>query len=105
MQSSKENLVSLVSKRKVDDGQWHHLVGTSDGRRAALYVDGELEDSADAKPIALNSVPLRIGSNLEALGRGFSGWIDEVRLYGYGLSQAEVKALYIRGGNASQVEK
>ena len=62
------------------------------------YVDGEREDSADAKPIALNSVPLRIGSNLEALGRGFSGWIAEVRLYGYGLSQAEVKALYQGAG-------
>jgi hypothetical protein len=104
-QSGNENLVSLVSKRKVDDGQWHHLVGTSDGRRAALYVDGELEDSAEAKPIALNSVPLRVGSNLEALGRGFSGWIDEVRLYGYGLSQGEVKALYIRGSSTSQGKK
>ena len=105
VQSSSENLVSLVSKRKVDDGQWHHLVGVSDGHRAALYVDGELEDSADAKPIALNSVPLRIGSNLEALGRGFSGWIDEVRLYGYGLSQAEVKALYQGAGTVPRAEK
>jgi hypothetical protein len=104
-QSGNENLVSLVSKRKVDDGQWHHLVGVSDGRRAALYVDGELEDSADAKPIALNSVPLRIGSNLEALGRGFSGYIDEVRLYGYGLSQAEVKTLYQGAGTGPRAEK
>ena len=54
-ESSGTNQVSLVSKRKVDDGQWHHLVGVSDGRRAALYLDGELEDSADAKPIAQNS--------------------------------------------------
>jgi hypothetical protein len=89
----------------VDDGQWHHVVGVSDGRRAALYLDGELEDSADAKPIALNSVPLRIGSNLEALGRGYGGCIDEVRLYGYGLSEAEVKALYRGGGESPRAEK
>ena len=103
--SSDENLVSLVSKRKVDDGQWHHVVGVSDGRRAAVYVDGELEDSAEAKPIALNSVPLRIGSNLEALGKGYSGCIDEVRLYGYGLSQTEVKALYQGAGAGQRAEK
>jgi hypothetical protein len=96
-----QNLVSLVSKRKVDDGQWHHLVGLSDGRRAALYVDGELEDSGDAKPIAQNTAPVMIGCNSAARERRFNGWIDDVRLYGYGLSEQEVKALYRGGGSAT----
>ena len=104
-ESGDANLVSLVSKRKVDDGQWHHVVGVSDGRRAALYVDGELEDSADAKPIAQNSSPVMIGCNSAAHERRFNGWIDDVRLYGYGLSEAEVKALYRGGGEASRAEK
>ncbi len=88
------NLVSLVSKRRVDDGEWHHVAGLSDGRRVALYVDGELEASADAKPIAPNNAPVMIGCNANAYERRFNGWIDDVRLYGYGLSEAEVKALY-----------
>jgi hypothetical protein len=96
-QGSYKNAVRLIAKRKVDDGQWHHLVALSDGRRAALYVDGELEASADAQPIARNSDPVMIGCNSTAYERRFNGWIDDVRLYGYGLTEQEVKALY-RGG-------
>jgi hypothetical protein len=105
VKKSDENLVSLVSKRKVDDGQWHHLVAVSDGRRAALYVDGELEASADAKPIARNSAPVMIGCNSAAYERRFNGWIDDVRLYGYGLSEADIKALYRGNSNALRAEK
>jgi len=105
VKSGDQGLVSLVSKTKVDDGQWHHLVGVSDGHRAALYVDGELEDSAEARPIAQNSAPMRIGSNAAALGRGFNGWIADVRLYGYGLSEADVKALYRSGAGTLHAEK
>jgi MSHA biogenesis protein MshQ len=100
-----QNLVSLVSKTKVDDGQWHHLVGVSDGRRAALYVDGQLEASADAKPIARNNVPVMIGCNSAAYERRFNGWIDDVRLYGYGLSEAEVKALCRGDGETARAAK
>jgi len=102
---SDDNLVRLVSKRKVDDGQWHHLVGVSDGRRAALYVDGEQEDSAEAGPIAPNDAPVMIGCNSAAYDLRFNGWIDDVRLYGYGLSEAEVKALYHAIGDTSRAER
>ena len=100
VESGDQNLVSLVSKRKVDDGQWHHLVGLSDGHRAALYVDGEPEASAEAKPIAQNSAPVMIGCNSTAYERRFNGWISDVRLYGYGLSEADIKALYRSGENS-----
>lgn len=105
VESGDQNLVSLVTKRRVDDGQWHHLVGLSDGRRAALYLDGELEDSADAKPIAQNSAPVMIGCISIAYERRFNGWMDDVRLYGYGLSEAEVKALYRGGSDTTRAEK
>ena len=105
VESGDQNLTSLVSKRKVDDGQWHHLAGVSDGRRAALYVDGELEALADAKPIAQNNSPVMIGCNSTAYERRFNGWIRDVRLYGYGLSEAEVKALYRGGGETSRAVK
>ncbi len=89
--------ISVVSKRNVDDGQWHHVVGLSDARRVALYLDGTLEQSAPAKPMAQNAAPVMIGCNSAAYDRRFNGWIDDVRLYGYGLSDAEVKALYRAG--------
>jgi len=98
-------LICLVSKRKLDDDQWHHVAGVSDGRRAALYVDGELEASVDAKPIAQNNAPVMIGCNSAAYDRRFNGWIDDVRLYGYGLSETEVKALCRDGGEAAHAAK
>ena len=104
-EDGKQDKVRVVSKRKVDDGQWHHVAGVSDGRRVALYVDGELEDSAAAKPIAQNTAPVMIGCNSEAYERRFNGWIDDVRLYGYGLSDAEVKALYRGAGSGLRAER
>lgn len=105
-EDSEKHLVSVASKRKVDDGQWHHVVGVSDGHHAALYVDGELEATADAKTIAQNTAPLMIGCNPPpSYGKRFDGWIDDVRLYGYGLSQAEVKALYQGAGPVLRAEK
>ena len=100
-----KNLTALVSKRNVDDGEWHHVVGVIDGQHALLYVDGELEDSAAAKPIAQNNAPVMIGCNSQAFERRFNGWIDDVRLYGYGLSEAEVKALYRGAGEPSRAAK
>jgi hypothetical protein len=102
---AEHGLVSLVSKRKVDDGQWHHVVGATDGHRAALYVDGALEDSADAKPIAQNDAPMMIGCMSTARDRKFDGWIDDVRLYAYGLSEAEVQALYRAAADTSRAAK
>lgn len=92
--SGGKTVVRVISKRSVDDGQWHQVVGLSDGRRAALYVDGELEDSGEAKPIAQNTQSVMIGCNSEHYERRFNGWIDDVRLYSYGLSEDEVKGLY-----------
>ena len=99
------NLICLVSKRKVDDGQWHHVAGVVDGKRVLLYVDGEVEDSAEAKPIAPNSAPVMIGCNANAYERRFNGWIDDVRLYGYGLTAADIKALYQAAGETARAAK
>jgi len=84
----------VKTKRPVDDGQWHHLAGVYDGQRVALFLDGELEDSVSAGgPIAVNTEPVMIGQNSMGRTQPFKGWIDEVRLYGRGLSVQEIKAL------------
>jgi hypothetical protein len=92
------DLVGVVSKQSVDDGKWHHVVGLTDGRRVALYLDGELQATATAKPLAQNTYSVMIGCNAQYYDRRFNGWIDDVRLYGYALSDDEVKALYLAGG-------
>lgn len=97
---------SLTSQRVVDDGQWHHVVGQYDGRRASLYLDGSLEDSlAAAGPVAVNTEPVMLGRNSMGPNRSFNGWLDDVRLYRRVLSGPEIQALYRGGTNTSPAAK
>jgi len=66
------------------------------GRQPAssLYIDGTLDVSAKTRgQVNINTYPVWIGENAEHSGRGWHGLIDEVRLYNYALSQAEIKSL------------
>lgn len=85
-------------KINVNDGAWHHVVGSYDGARACLYVDGRL-DSVEAVSglIWTNEHPVLVGLNAEHRGRGWSGMIDDVRIYSYGLSAGEVNMLFEGG--------
>lgn len=57
-----------------------------------------MEDSIAATgPLTQNTDLVMIGENAERRGRLFNGWMDDVRLYGYGLSEQEVQALYRSG--------
>ena len=87
------------SKRPLDDSQWHHVAGVYDGQRIALYVDGELEESVTASgPVALNTEPVWLGNNSAARGEYFNGWLGDVRLYGCGLTEGEIKVLHRETG-------
>jgi hypothetical protein len=93
-----QNKTTVAIKRSLTDDQWHHVAATYDGKRMAIYLDGTLQDSAKvAGQIATNSHPVMLGENAEKPGRLFNGWMDDVRLYSYGLSDEEVRALYQEG--------
>ena len=88
----------VKSKRAVDDGQWHHVVATYDGKRMALYLDGTEEEAVAASgSLVLNSLPMTLGENDGSRGRFFNGWMNHARLYSRGLSAEEVQALYRDG--------
>jgi hypothetical protein len=77
-------------------GRWTHLAGTYDGATLRIYMDGRLEATrALAGAIRTSSAPFRIGGG----GSGdvpespFHGEIDEVRLYGRALAEAEIRSL------------
>jgi hypothetical protein len=83
------------SKRPLDDGRWYHVVGVYDGQRIALYVNGELEESVTASgTVALNTEPVWLGNNSASRDAYFNGSLADVRLYGYGLTEAEIQALH-----------
>jgi hypothetical protein len=85
----------LTATRRVDDGQWHHVAGTYDGQRMALYLDGVLDASLAASgSLGLTTEPLWLGNNPVARSEAFTGWLDDLRLYRRGLTEVEIKALH-----------
>ena len=76
-------------------GQWKHWVMVHDGSTNKIYMDGNLV-AEKAVVGALNRTrhPLGIGYNPIDNDNFFKGALDEVRLYNYALSGAEVAALY-----------
>ncbi len=85
-------------KKNVNDGQWHHVVGTFDGNKLSLYIDGQLDAAATLvtapRKIHITDDPVYIGANSQEEGRNWNGLVDEVRLYNYALSEEEIQALY-----------
>ena len=93
------------NSKKVNDGQWHHVVGTYDATTFKLYVDGVDNgsgDGVDAGQTWRTGYTLEIGScagNLGCDGSGehWKGLIDDVRIYNRALSAADVAQLYASG--------
>jgi tetratricopeptide (TPR) repeat protein len=81
--------------------EWHHVCGTYDGANIRLYVDG-VEDPespvAYSGNIDTNNWEVLIGENAQSPGREWNGLIDDVRIYSFALSEAEVKELYAGRG-------
>ncbi len=100
-----DKLASVSSKRALVDSKWHHLAATFDGQQLALYVDGELQQTAAAKgTLARNNDPVWVGDNSARRGRNFDGWIDDVRIFGYALTAEGVQALN-RGGETQRASR
>ncbi|WP_415296825.1 LamG-like jellyroll fold domain-containing protein [Cellulosimicrobium sp. SJTW-1] len=80
------------------DGTWTQLVGTYDGTRMRIYVNG-VEQGSKAGPatVVANSSPLGIGAEPTGF-RPMKGAIDGVRLYDRALSASEVTTLF-QGGS------
>ena len=83
---------------------WHHFVGTYDGYKSTIYVDGVAKGSSAATstkyPIsyyASNGIFIGAeagGSTTTPAGPYFSGRISDVRIYATALSAADIEALY-----------
>jgi hypothetical protein len=85
----------VLGKKAINDGRWHHVAGVYDGRMATLYIDGQRDVWARTSGrIAANSFNVWIGSDSQRKERVWNGLIDDVRIYSYALTAAEVKGLY-----------
>ncbi len=93
--------VFLDSSKVVNDGQFHHIVGTYDGEELKIYIDGSLDSSrAETKVPDKNNLSLRIGRRNNPgdiplySAVPFDGIIDEVAIYDRALSADEIRQHY-----------
>ena len=93
-------IVDLDAPAPVAANVFTHLVGTYDGARMRLYVDGALAaDVAQDGPIRSTDLPLLVGQMLPGqTAYNFPGTVDDVRVYNVALTAAEVAGLYATAG-------
>jgi len=91
----------LLGAKWVTDGRWHHLVYTHDGALGRLYVDG-VPDSIARWPRLEGEAPASLGYDA-SLKSYLRGSLDEVALYDYALSEAQVKRHFQASGQTATV--
>ncbi|MBQ3807489.1 MAG: LamG domain-containing protein [Kiritimatiellae bacterium] len=82
------------------DGTWHHVAVVRDGTNAWFWVDGSLKRSITNMFSVATSSPLCIGNSqsTDAFQRvGWSGMLDEVRVFDRALSEGEIRNLHAFG--------
>lgn len=88
------NPISGGSAPPVDDNKWHHLAATYDGSYAKIYMDGRFITQAVATAMTDPSNNLEIG---HGGGFWFGGSIDNVRIYNYARTPAQIAWEYNKG--------
>jgi hypothetical protein len=93
----------LLTKTRLIDGQWHHVVNTFDGTNDIFYVDGRFESTFRwQRPgrVGATDFDLVIGCKrsgnpaAEDFGKSFRGLIDEPMMWNRALSEKEVAYLF-----------
>ena len=103
-----------MTKIRVDDGKWHHVVTTFDGTAELIYVDGQLQGKFvwnQPDRVGATEFNLVIGcnrSNLDKkeddLGVSFRGLIDEPMIWNRALSEKEVAFLFESQGRTPSAQ-
>lgn len=92
----------VTGTNRIDDGQWHQLVGVYDGTNSEfLYVDGQpAASTTNAAALVLGNVnDLWIGGDPDSGAfQLFNGVIDEPAIFTNALSAAQVQQLFVAAG-------
>jgi hypothetical protein len=89
------------TKKTLEKGVFHHLVGTYDQKNGMhIYYDGKVDESLNQGPKDMGTIDVApnegivIGHNYGLAGRFWDGVIDEVVIYNRALSADEVTQLF-----------
>ena len=75
-------------------GSWTHVALVRDaGRQFYLYVDGQNVGSTTDPGGSLTPTPFKLGRHFNATNGGFSGLIDEMKIYDGALTASQIQAL------------
>lgn len=79
-------------------GGWHHLAITRTGTSCRVYFDGidRTSTAATHTTLTANALPLHIGDTNAGV-EFWNGEIDDVGLFNYGMTAAQIKRLYNGG--------
>ncbi len=81
---------------KLKTDTWTHVVGTYDGSTIKIYKNGTLKESVDQSDYVSGSLPLSVGDDISGsdIDDRWQGNIDEVKVWGRVLTDAEVSDIY-----------
>ncbi len=95
------NIKDHKGNKTLEPGKWHHIaVVFNPGSTVEIYVDGMRSSTLDASEIKPSGQSFLIGTNL--WGEQFFGSVDELKIWDRGLSEKEVKAVFLeqdKGGS------
>jgi hypothetical protein len=74
-------------------GQWTHVAVTHDGTNAVFYINGAQAGTGSFAFSEKTTAAVRFGSDDANGGNAFNGALDEIRIYDYILTPAEIQAL------------
>ena len=87
----------LKAAAPLPTGRWVHLVGTFDGKRMRIYVDGQEHGTMERPgPVNPTDCHLCLGAYDVNHPAHFTGLLDEVKIYGRALAAEEVREHYRR---------
>ena len=93
-QSGSATAITAPSETFPNDHGWHHLVGIKNGSTGRIYLDGKLVYTGSGLSNPVNSsASTYIGGG----GQLWNGFLDEVKIYLYARSAAQIKADYLSG--------
>jgi len=96
-------IVDVDSKQEFETDKWYHVVALYNGMDCLVFLDGKLEGFIPySGQINITSYDLVFGQSLpDQTGFNYKGFMDNLRIYNYGISYEKVKEIY--EGEASSV--
>ena len=101
---SHSTAIATTTNAGVNDGNWHHVVGTynsqgdASGNTLYIYVDGvqKASNTGNRGIYAFNNYPLFIGARGQGTNASgyFNGKIDEVAIWNTALTSTQIQSIY-----------